>query len=127
MRLLLDTNAMLWWVGGNERFALRAREMIFDPANEVLISAISYWEAIIKTRIGKLAFDIDRFEAERILNAFGLLELNNAHLRRLATLPTHHRDPFDHLLIAQAIEEDAAIVTADGTFAQYPVQVIGCG
>lgn len=127
MRLLFDTHAMLWWIGGDDRFLKSVREIVFDPATEVLISTVSYWEATIKTGIGKLSFDIDHLEAERIYNAFGLLDLSTAHIRRLTVLPMHHRDPFDHLLIAQAIEEDAAIVTADAAFSAYPVRLIGCG
>ena len=125
-RYLLDTHALLWWLADDPRLGQRMRAVIADPANAIMVSTVSLWEIVIKTRIGKLTADIgaveraiDRFDIERLC-------VRQAHLVTLASLPTHHRDPFDHLLLAQAIAEDAGFVSQDEVMGRYPVRVERC-
>lgn len=126
MKVLLDTHVLLWWLDDDPLVGRRARSVIADPENEVLVSVVSLWEISVKARVGKLktcATDIlARLPDERI----ELMNLEHAHLRVLDELPFHHRDPFDHLLFAQAIAEEAHFVTADAHAASYPLKVIGC-
>lgn len=126
MRLLLDTHAMLWWIGGNPRLGPAARGMIEDAANEVLVSVASLWEAVVKQRVGKLEADLAHLVAALEESGFATLGITMRHLEALAALPAHHRDPFDHLLVAQAIAEDAALLTTDARLAAYPLRVLDC-
>jgi len=125
VRLLLDTHAFLWWVADDEALTVRARAAIADPANECLVSAASAWEIAIKASIGKLtlARDARRFLPEELAaNGFEPLPVTVTHSARVAGLPFHHRDPFDRLLAAQALEERVAIVSADAVFGKYGVK-----
>jgi PIN domain nuclease of toxin-antitoxin system len=122
----LDTHALLWWVADDDRIGQRARVLIEDPGNDVLVSMVSLWEIVVKTRIGKLEADVEAVVNEVRRQGFTLLEIGVAHLRTLAGLPVHHRDPFDHLLIAQAVTEDATFVSADRNAGRYPVRVVMC-
>lgn len=122
MRLLLDTHALLWWLSDDPRLSARARDLIAEPANDVLVSVASLWEIVVKTRIGKLEADLPAILAEIGRQGFTLLDLRPAHFLALAGLPTHHRDPFDHLLIAQAIAEDALFLSRDCRVSLYPVR-----
>lgn len=127
MRLILDTHAFLWWVADDAALPGAARRAIADPENECLVSAASAWEIAIKVSIGKLALgsDVRRFVPDQLsANAFEPLPISVAHGARVATLPFHHRDPFDRLLAAQALEERAAIVSADAIFRKYGVKRI---
>jgi|SRR5215469_6081380 len=120
MRLLLDTNAFLWWRDASPRLPGRVRNQIGDPENEILVSIVSFWEIAIKCGLGKLHF-LDDFEAVMAEEEFDLLGINYAHLRSLDYLPLHHRDPFDRLLIAQSIAENLPVATDDKVFANYSV------
>lgn len=126
MRLLLDTHVLLWFAGGDERLGRRARTVIADPANEVLVSVVSLWEAAIKVRIGKLEVDIPGLTANCVRAGFRMLDLTPFHVERLMGLPSpdRHRDPFDHLLLAQAASEEATFVTDDGHARRYGVPVL---
>jgi PIN domain nuclease of toxin-antitoxin system len=127
MRLLLDTHAFLWWIEDAGALSRRARRAIADPANECLLSLASCWEMAIKLRLGKLtlATAIDRFVPEQLAaNGFVQLGIGFRHVCRVASLPFHHRDPFDRLLAAQAIEEGLAVVTRDGVFRKYGLRRI---
>ena len=126
MKLLLDTHALLWWLANDARLGPDARALIADPGNNVLVSVVSPWEVVIKVRAGKLKADIRSTLALIERNGFALLPVSPEHLLALALLPVHYRDPFDHLLIAQAVAEDAAFMSADRRASQYPVQVIAC-
>ena len=126
VKCLLDTHALLWWLADDDRLGPAPRALIADPATEALVSVVSLWEITVKQRIGKLAADIPAL-LRATEAAFPLLPIRPAHLRRLAALPAHHRDPFDHLLIAQAQAERARFITADARAALYPVTVLGCG
>lgn len=126
MKLLLDTHVLLWWLSDDQRLGLQVRELIADPANDVLVSTGSLWEIVVKMRIGKLDANIAEICRAVQAGGFTLTNIGLAHLPTLAELPTHHRDPFDHLLIAQAISEDAALVSADETLGRYPVRHLPC-
>ena len=127
MRVLLDTHVFLWWVEGAPALSRRARTAIGDPGNECLLSLVSCWEMAIKLSLGKLRLPgtIERFIPEQIsANAFRQLAIDFRHVARVAALPFHHRDPFDRLLAAQALEERCAIVSADPIFRKYGVKRI---
>lgn len=125
MRLLLDTHAFLWWVEGSTELSRRATRAIGDAENECFLSVASCWEIAIKASLGKLKLDapLEEFVPEQMAaNRFGLLPIDFRHVARVATLPFHHRDPFDRLLIAQAGSEEMAVVSADRTFRRYGVR-----
>ncbi len=128
MRLLLDTHALLWWLTNDDRLSVPARALVDDPAHDVVVSAVSLWEIVVKVRIGKLDADIADIEAALERDGFTRLSIAPPHLTVLARLPMHpdHRDPFDHLLIAQAIAEDATFVSEDRNTARYPVRAMPC-
>lgn len=130
MNLLLDTVALIWCLEDNPRLGEPARRAITDPANLVYVSAVSAWEIATKVARGRLggpagvatwlprALDIHRFTG---------LPVTIAPAARVEYLPAHHRDPFDRLLIAQAISEELRIVTSDETFGRYGADLIRCG
>ena len=127
MRLLLDTHAFLWWVEGRPAVGRRALAAVSNPDNEVLFSIASCWELAIKISLGKLRLtqSLDRFIPEQLsLNGFSLLDVALSHVVRVADLSFHHRDPFDRLLAAQALEEELAIVSSDRVFRKYGVTLI---
>ena len=124
MRVLLDTHAFLWWVDDAPMLSKKARTAIADPDNDCLLSLASCWEMAIKLSLRKLRLPgaIERFIPEQLAaNAFRQLAIDFRHVARVATLPFHHRDPFDRLLAAQAIEERCSIVSADPIFRKYGV------
>lgn len=126
MRVLLDTHALLWWLTDDVQLGRQARELVEDPGNDVLISVVSLWEIVAKTRVGKLEADIKEIMDAVQHEGFTLLDIGIAHLLSLVALPVLHRDPFDHLLIAQAISEDATFVSEDPNTARYPVRIVHC-
>jgi len=127
LRLLLDTQALLWWLELDARLAPEARASIDDPRNEAVVSIVSFWEIAVKVRIGKLKADIGTIARIVEEERFTRLGIEDAHLQALLGLPRHHGDPFDHLLIAQAIAEGAAFVTGDRLASRYPVAVVSAG
>ncbi len=126
MRLLLDTHALLWWLADDDQLGPQARELIEDPGNDVLISVVSLWETVVKARVGKLEADIGEISDAVQREGFVLLNIGATHLLALSRLPMHHRDPFDHLLIAQAIAEDATFISEDRNTSRYPVRSVTC-
>jgi PIN domain nuclease of toxin-antitoxin system len=126
VRLLLDTHTLLWWLNDDEKLGGRARGLIGDPANDVLVSAVSLWEITVKLRIGKLDADIEEILGILPGQGFQRLDISDAHLVALAGLPVHHRDPFDHLLMAQALAEDAHFVSEDQNVPLYGVPFFTC-
>ena len=126
MKLLLDTHALLWWLADDDQLGGAAREVVADPANDILISVVSLWEIAVKVRIGKLQADIEEIISAVQREGFTMLDIGMAHLVALAGLPMHHRDPFDHLLIAQAMTEDAMFMSEDRNAARYPVRTVTC-
>jgi len=123
LRLLLDTNAFIWWRDESPRLSGRAREQIANSDNDIAVSVTSLWEITIKRALGKLTF-LQDFEVVLAEEGFDLLPITHWHLRSLAELPLHHRDPFDRLLIAQALAEHIPIATADRRVAAYGVEVL---
>lgn len=127
MRLLLDTCTFLWWVADTPELSAKARKAVADPDNACYLSVASCWEMAIKVSLGKLqlAGSIERFIPEQLAaNDFRLLPIDFRHAVRVAALPFHHRDPFDRLLAAQAMEESLAIVSPDAAYASYGVKRI---
>lgn len=122
MKLLLDTHIFLWFIMGSPHLSAEARALIEEGRNRKFISVASLWEIAIKSSIGKLTLS-SSFEQlipqQLSLNGFELLPLEIAHLAKVATLPFHHRDPFDRLLIAQAITEEMPLVSSDSAFDAY--------
>jgi PIN domain nuclease of toxin-antitoxin system len=127
VKLLLDTHVLLWWLADDARLGAQARELIADPGNDVLVSAVSLWEIAVKTRIGKLVASLDDILNVMRESGFIRLGLEDTHLRALMALPLHHRDPFDHLLMAQAMAERAVFCSNDVNVEKYSVETIGAG
>jgi PIN domain nuclease of toxin-antitoxin system len=121
MRLLLDTHVLLWALATPERLAPAIRDQLEDPANIVLFSAASIWEIAIKARLGRADFPPSPTRVSEAARASGFLELpvHAAAAARVAALPLLHRDPFDRLLVAQAISEPALLYTADRQLPPY--------
>lgn len=123
MRLLLDTHALIWALEDNPQLSVRAREAIQDPGNEVLVSSVSAVEIAIKKSIGKLRAPPGLSEV--IAEAgFTQVTLGFAEAATLETLPWHHNDPFDRLLVATALVSGVPIVTRDPEIARYQVQIV---
>ncbi len=120
MRLLLDTHVFLWWIDDAQPLSRRAREAIASAENECLVSVASCWEMAIKASLGKLELPapIERFIPEQLQR----LEIDFRHVARVATMTFHHRDPFDRLLAAQALEEGLTFVSAEPVFRKYKVR-----
>ncbi len=127
MKLLLDTHVFLWWIADDPALKRAARKAIGSKDNECLVSIVSLWEIAIKKSLGKLEAPepLASFFAEELAaNEFGLLNLEIAHVARVASLPFHHRDPFDRLLAAQAIEASLEFISSDPVFRKYGVKVM---
>ena len=127
MKVLLDTHTFLWWIVGDPRLSARAREIIGDGRNELLLSAASGWEMATKAGLGKLDLpgDLEAFILDQMaLNAIDSLPVLMSHALHIQKLPRHHRDPFDRLLVSQAELENLPVLTADPQIAQYAVRTI---
>lgn len=116
MKLLLDTHAFLFWVSDDRRLPRRARAAIADPRSAVHLSAASVWEIRIKVAKGKLTTSFADVPEEARRHRFDLLPITADHAQRAGDLPLRHEDPFDRMLIAQAMLEDARLVTGDSVF-----------
>jgi PIN domain nuclease of toxin-antitoxin system len=127
MNLLLDTQALLWWKEGHRTLGPRARRAIESGATTVRVSAVSAWEIAIKSRTGrlKLTEPLESWIPDRLeRDGFLMLSVTVAHAVAVSALPDHHHDPFDRLLIAQALTEDLTVVTSDTVFDDYEVTVL---
>ncbi len=127
MNLLLETNALLWWLAGSDRLGRPARNAIADPDSDVYASAASAWEIAIKVGLGKLELPANVatwLPAQLTENRFVPLPISIAHALGVEDLPPHHTDPFDRLLVAQALVEGMTIVTGDAQLERYAVPVI---
>ena len=127
MRLLLDTHVFLWYISGDNRLGGSIRDAISDPKNDVYLSVISVWESIIKHQIGKLQLPRPPEEylpAQRARHLVSSLELDEASVANLASLPPIHRDPFDRMLVCQAIQHNLTIVTVDDAACAYTNNVL---
>ena len=124
MRLLLDTHVFLWYITADPRLPATFLAAIREPANEVYLSAASIWEAVIKHGLGKLplpAPPADYLPRQREAHGIAPLPIDEGAMTHLAGLPALHRDPFDRLLIAQALQHGLTIATVDADVAAYPV------
>ena len=127
MKVLLDTHVFLWAISDPGRLSERAVETIQDSANEVLVSIASAWEIAIKVGIGKFVMPVPLapyLQRQLVKHRIGVLPIQLSHLATLEKLPLHHRDPFDRLLVAQCLEENATLITVDSQLQLYPVNII---
>lgn len=127
VKVLLDTPVFLWWVMEDERLSGRARRLIGSGGNDVFLSAVSAWEIVAKAATGRLRLpeSPERFIPSQLQeNAFGVLPVQLAHALKVWDLPQVHRDPFDRLLVAQALAEELALVSGDPVLRRYPVKVV---
>jgi PIN domain nuclease of toxin-antitoxin system len=122
MKLLLDTHLLLWAAGQPDRLSPTARKLIDNPENEVLFSAASLWEVVIKRRLGRDDFQVDARLLRRGLldNGYGELPIRSDHVVAIESLPLIHKDPFDRILVAQATVEGITLLTTDSLVALYP-------
>ena len=123
MRLLIDTQVFIWAVMESENLSVQAREIILD-ATDVFVSAASIWEIAIKTRLGRLEGDPKEFVTAIGQSGFQELPISARHAAMVHELPLHHRDPFDRLLIAQALSEPLRLLTSDRALCQYSDMVM---
>lgn len=125
MRILLDTHTLLWFVEASSNLSDQARELIDDPANQKVVSIVSLWEIAIKHSLGRLALSLplSQYIATHLTpSKVELLPIEIPHLLTFAQLPWYHRDPFDRLLVAQAIAENIPLISIDAVLDSYPVQ-----
>jgi PIN domain nuclease of toxin-antitoxin system len=122
MKLLLDTHVLLWAAGEPSRLPPRARDLIADPANELIFSAASLWEIVIKRGLGRADFRVDPGLLRRGLldNRYDELPVTGEHVVATDSLPPLHEDPFDRILVAQAIVEGMVLLTVDPVVGRYP-------
>jgi PIN domain nuclease of toxin-antitoxin system len=124
VKLLLDSHAFLWWLAEDSKLKVEARQAVADPMSVVHVSAVTVWELSIKTALGKLDLDGADLAEEIEANDFVELPITARHALVAATLPRHHEDPFDRMLIAQAQIEGLTIVTRDSAFRAYGVALL---
>lgn len=123
MRALLDTHIFLWAVAGDRALKPAARRLI-ESADEVYVSAVSIWEVAVRSRLGKIAVSCDALVAAIEESGFIELPVTSAHAARVANLELHHHDPFDRLLIAQALTEPLRLVTSDAALVPYSAELV---
>lgn len=127
MKLLLDTHIFLWYISGDSHLPIVMKDAIRDSKNEAYLSVVSIWEAIIKHQLGKLPLPQPPeiyLPEQRRLHLIASLSVDEESVMRLAGLPPLHRDPFDRLLVCQAIQHDLTIVTVDPVVQSYPITVL---
>ncbi len=124
MKYLLDTHTLLWFLKGDNKLSDKARQLIDSPRNEKFLSIASLWEIAIKVNLGKLVLDkpFEKLFPEQLhFNRIEILDITVDSLIKLTTLPFHHRDPFDRLIIAQALVEELPIIGIDAAFDAYGI------
>ena len=126
MKYLIDTNALIWFLNGDETISKSALAKIKNESNACYVSIASIWEIAIKCNIGKLELKIsfDRIAPVLYRNDLAILPIEFYHLQTLLTLELHHRDPFDRVIIAQGIAQNLTILTSDKEFKKYPVKCL---
>jgi PIN domain nuclease of toxin-antitoxin system len=127
LKVLVDTHALLWWMGGDTRLSERAHKILEDGATHRLVSIVSLWEIAIKINLGRLpiyGLTVTRVAEQLQKQNFITIPVRLGDLVRLEQLPWIHRDPFDRLLITQALEENVPMLTSDEAILQYAVQTI---
>ena len=128
MKLLLDTHVFLWFISADAQLPPEWRDRIRDPGNDVFLSVASVWEAMVKYYIGKLPLPHPPehyLPIQRVQHQIASLPLDEASVCHLATLPSVHRDPFDRILVCQALEHGLTVVTVDPVFRAYPAPILG--
>lgn len=127
MRYIFDTHAFIWWDSEPAKLSAKVLSICNDPTNTLILSVASAWEMQIKAQLGRLTLRLplaDMIASQQASNHIQILPCNLNHVLALDALPTHHKDPFDRLLAAQAIAENATLLTKDKTLSQYPVDLI---
>ena len=122
MRVLVDTQALLWWLIDSERLGPKARRVFMSE--EPIVSPVVLWEIAIKVRLGKLDANVPEVCAAVSEEGFERLGFSDRHMISLATLDLHHRDPFDRMIIAQAVIEKLTLVSEDSIMSQYKVKLL---
>lgn len=125
MRFLVDTHALLWALGEPSTLSRQARDALADPSNLIVVSSASLWECAIKASIGKLDLPEDFFHSVPVAG-YEVMPIRIFHLNVYRTLPMHHRDPFDRMLVAQARAEALILISRDPDIAKYDVAVLPC-
>ncbi len=124
MNLLLDTHILLWWLNNDDKLSKNARDLIAESDNQIYISHVSLWEIQIKIMTGKLQADLSAILKALPENGFQELPSHAKHIQALGSLAAHHQDPFDRLLIAQALSESFHLMTHDKNVALYNADII---
>lgn len=126
MDFLIDTQCVIWFIEGNENLSIKARNLISDKENRLFVSVASVWEMAIKISVGRLIlnFSLEQLLAKIVAEGIVLLNISVAHTLPILNLPHHHKDPFDRIIITQAMIEGLTVITSDGEFKNYPVKVI---
>ena len=127
MKVLLDTHAFLWLIQGDKRVSREAEIIFLERDNELFFSAASYWEICIKQSLGKLGLALgwqEILDTELTVNSISWLDVKKAHCQGLLHLPQHHGDPFDRLLISQAVAENMVLLSADANIEKYSVKTV---
>ncbi len=127
MKILMDTHIFLWFISGDTQLSIDVRDAIRDPDNEIYLSAVSIWEVIVKYQLGKLPLPehpATYLPKQRDLHQISSLPLDESSVVQLAELPPLHRDPFDRMLICQALQNDLILATVDAAVRAYPVSVM---
>ncbi len=127
MKLLLDTHTFIWWDSEPAKLSSQALALCQDRQNILLLSVVSVWEMQIKLQLGKLKLNLslhEIVESQRQTNGIEIMPITLERVLALENLPDYHRDPFDRLLVAQAIVEEAILISADPNITRYPVQVV---
>ena len=127
MKLLLDTHIFIWWANEPEKLSPKALGALHEGGNDLILSVVSAWEIQIKIQLGKLRLSkslAELVKSQRETNELEILPLELGHVLTLDTLPFHHKDPFDRLLIAQCVSERLTLVTADDSLSAYSVKIL---
>ncbi len=126
MRILIDTHILIWHLEGDAQLSPASRLLISDPTNSTFVSIASLWEIAIKTSRGKLSLSrpIDEIFAEINRSTVSILSIELDHALKVSSLPFHHKDPFDRLIIAQAIVDDISVISTDRNFLDYEVTLL---
>jgi len=126
MQLLIDTHILIWFLEGNNLLSKSRRQIIANPNNDVFVSIASLWEMAIKISIGKLtlAKPLADVIKQIVVENIEVLAISPEHTLQVSTLPFHHRDPFDRIIIAQSQVENLPIITDDDTFSNYGVKIL---
>lgn len=124
MKILLDTHILLWWLNDDDQLSAKARQMIERPENAVYVSDMSLWEIQIKIMTGKMKANLEAIIALLPEHNLQLLPIKTSHILALSRLPPHHQDPFDRMLISQALTEPLHLITHDKKVALYSDSII---